>query len=102
MMPRRRTSIERHADLAFLENNLQRTLQPVGPRQSYVTHLRSRLAEAQLARRKRIQVFQYVLLSLAVVTGGAMFIIASVRAVLVILAFLGILRLHKEQMTTAD
>ena len=81
---------------ASVERVLQRTLQPVGPRQSYVASLRLRLDQELLARRKRLQTIQYVLLSLVGVTGIMMFIITSVRTALTILAFLGFLRLYKE------
>jgi hypothetical protein len=81
---------------ASVEKVLQRTLQPVGPRQSYVASLRSRLDQELLVRRKRLQTFQYVLLSLAGITGIIMLIITSVRTALTILAMLGIIRIYKE------
>jgi hypothetical protein len=54
------------------------------------------LDQELLVRRKRLQTFQYVLLSLAGITGIIMLIITSVRTALTILAMLGIIRIYKE------
>lgn len=80
-----------NSDFAQLEERLQRALYEVTPPKEFVSQLKRRLGRPPSARGSTAQVVSYVLLSLLGIVSGALLMIAGLRAMLTLLALLGLL-----------
>ncbi len=89
----------RKFNLEDIEAILEGSLQQVSPRPEFVRKLRQRLIDFSrpTVDVPKINSFQYVLLALAGIAGGALFLVTGTRAVLSLLGALGVVHYLRKQ-----
>ena len=89
-------------DLPGIEIMLKTTLKPVTPRSEFVKNLRQRLLDPDrlAVRIPQINTRHSLILSLAGIAGGTLFLVTGLRAVLSLIGALGVIVLLKRQGQT--
>ena len=92
-------------DFPSIETYLDTTLQPIQPRSTFVTGLKSKLKTEALTRRPGLSLLQFILVAIIGISSSILLVFTGVRAVAAVLAALGLLRLlsspaHKKDRVT--
>jgi len=85
--------------LAEIEQILNSSFRLLEPRQDFVSNLNLRLNMAYQRKAHNRKVFEYVLLTIFGFVGTAVFLVTSIRAIVLILGLLGILQASRKQKT---
>lgn len=81
-----------HQEFDELEQILKTSLNPIEPRSTFRTDLRTRLNQTPVLRYTPMVVFQYLLISIGGVLSAVLIILAAARMINVLLMSLGLLR----------
>jgi hypothetical protein len=84
-------------DFPSIESYLGLALQPIQPRATFVTGLKSKLETEALTRRPGLSLLQYIIIALIGISSSLLLIMTGVRALAAILGAFSLLRLISSQ-----
>ena len=85
-------------DFPSIESYLGLALQPIQPRATFVTGLKSKLETEALTRRPGLSLLQYMIIALIGISSSLLLIMTGVRALAAILGAFSLLRLASSQV----
>jgi anti-sigma-K factor RskA len=88
---------KQNSNLQEIEAHLEKTFQPVEPRPAYVSSLKSRLLAAQADKASSPAWLKYSLWGLAGLVSSVVVVVAGVRAAILLLSALGVLRYAQDR-----